>query len=204
MRHVIAAAAVLVLAVPAARAEGALETAPVVPAVTVDGRAVFPGQLEHGGTRFSLSGAGLFRWKWVVKVYAASFYFGEGVEPDPTSDVPRRLEIEYFVGLDGPDFGKAAQKLLADGFPPEVLAPLQERMERLHRAYVDVKPGDRYALTYLPDRGLELALNGRPLALVEGADFARVYFAIWTGRKPIDTGLRDALLAGNVTRPASG
>lgn len=170
--------------------------APARADVVVDGRARFPEALEHGGQRFVLAGTGLLRWKWIVKVYAASFYFGEGAAPDPEADVPRRLEIEYFVGLEGPDFGKAADKLLAEAHPESVLAPLRERLEALARAYVDVKPGDRYALTYLPGRGTELTLNGRPLALVPGADLARVYFSMWTGKRPIDGGLRDALLGG--------
>lgn len=167
---------------------------PERPALVVDGRATFDEALVHEGTRLELAGAGLLRWKWVVKVYAASFYFGEGAVLDPEADVPRRLEIEYFVKLDGPDFGKAADKLLADSFPEETLTPLRERLDTLARAYVDVKPGDRYALTYLPGRGTELSLNGKPLALVPGADFARVYFSMWVGEKPIDTGLRDAIL----------
>jgi len=163
-------------------------------ALVVDGRAAFAEELQHGGERFVIAGAGLLRWRWVVKVYAASYYFGEGVKADPAGDVPQRLEIEYFVGLDGPDFGKAAEKLLADAYPEEVLAPLRERLDTLARAYVDVKPGDRYALTYQPGRGTELTLNGRSLAVVPGADFARVYLSMWTGRKPIDPGLRDAIL----------
>lgn len=58
------------------------------------------------------------------------------------------------------------------------------------------RAGDRGTLTYLPGRGTELTLNGRPLALIEGADFARAYFDIWLGPDPIDAGLRDALLGG--------
>lgn len=180
----LAALAAALLAVPV----------PAAAAVTVDGRATFARTLEVSGEPLVLSGAGLFRWKYVVKVYAAAFYFGEGATTDPEADVPRRLEIEYFVSIDGPGFGRAADELLKDNLRPAELAPLRERLDRLHAAYVDVKPGDRYALTYLPGRGLELALNGKPLALVEGEDFARAYFAIWTGRSPIDRGLRDALL----------
>lgn len=164
------------------------------PHVRIEGVA-FPSSVDADGAPMRLAGAGLFRWKWFVKVYAAAWYVGEGADAsDLAADVPRRLEVSYLVPIEGPGFGRAARELLRDAFPPEVLAPLEERMARLERAYVDVKPGDRYALTYLPGRGLELALNGRPLAVVEGADFARVYFAIWLGDRPIDRGLRAALL----------
>jgi hypothetical protein len=160
-------------------------------------KAAFSRSLEVPGARLVMEGAGLFRWKYFLKVYAAAHYVGEdskGLSAD--ADVPRRLEIAYFVGISGKDFGKAADELLADALSPGQLAPLRERLGQLHRAYVDVKSGDRYTLTYLPNRGTELSLNGQPLALIEGADFARAYFGIWIGRRPIDAGLRDALLPG--------
>jgi hypothetical protein len=132
----------------------------------------------------------------VVKVYAAALYLPPGSGPfDPANDLPRRLEFSYLVGIAGRDFGPAAERLLAQGFGPEALAPLRDRLDRLSAAYLDVKPGDRYALSYLPGTGTELTLNGRRLALIEGADFARAYFAIWLGHRPLDEPLRDRLLA---------
>jgi hypothetical protein len=53
----------------------------------------------------------------------------------------------------------------------------------------------RLEFSYLPGTGTELTLNGRRLALIEGADFARAYFAIWLGHRPLDEPLRDRLLA---------
>jgi hypothetical protein len=160
-------------------------------------KASFPRTLEVPGARLLLEGAGLFRWKYFVKVYAAAHYVGEEARGRPAdADVPRRLEIAYFVGISGKDFGRAADELLSEALPPDRLEPLRSRLEDLHRAYVDVKAGDRYALTYVPGRGTELALNGAPIALIPGADFARAYFGIWIGTRPIDDGLRDALLPG--------
>jgi hypothetical protein len=37
-------------------------------------------------------------------------------------------------------------------------------------------------------------LNGTPLGVVEGADFAAAYFAIWLGPKPISDSLKAQLL----------
>lgn len=160
------------------------------------GEVSFTEQAAAMGEPLQLRGAALFRWKWVIKVYAAALYVPPGAGRfDPSDDVARRLEFNYLVGIEGRDFGPAADKLMARNFPAESLAPLRERIERLHAAYVDVKPGDRYALSYVPGQGTELTLNGRRLALVEGADFARVYFAIWLGERPLDDGLRDRLLA---------
>ena len=174
-----------------------LAAAPLAPgaaAATVRiGEVDFAPQVVDGETRLDLTGAGLFRWGWLLKVYAAAHYTAPG-GTTPGADVARRLEFSYLVSIDRGGFGRAAEELLARNNTPGELAPLQARIDRLHAAYVDIAPGDRYTLTYLPGRGTELRHNGRPLALVEGADFARAYFSIWLGEDPIDEGLRDRLL----------
>jgi hypothetical protein len=73
-----------------------------------------------------------------------------------------------------------------------VLPPVPTRADRA--AYRDVKPGDRYALTYIPGSGTELSFNGSPLVVIDGADFAAAYFSIWLGKRPLDPGLKDKLL----------
>ena len=49
------------------------------------------------------------------------------------------------------------------------------RIDRMNRHYRDIKPGDRYALTFIPGRGTELSLNGTALVTIEGDDFAAAY-----------------------------
>jgi len=188
----IAAALLALSASPAPSAATVAEPSAVVRVEEV----AFERRIEALGAPLELRGAGLFRWKWFVKVYAAALYVPGGAAAfDPTTDVARRLEFSYLVGIERDGFGKAADELLAGNFPPEAIAPLRARLDRLHAAYVDVKPGDRYALSYVPGQGTELTFNGRRLVLIEGADFARVYYAIWLGQAPIDRGLRDRLLA---------
>lgn len=165
-------------------------------AVNVSGVS-FRRALEAAGTPLSLHRAVLFRYKRIFRAYVAALYLGPGVGPDRVlADVPKRLELSYCVGIDGEDFGPAAEEILGRMYTPEQLAPLRERLDRLHRTYRDVEDGDRYALTYVPGRGTELALNGRPLVTIPGADFQRAYFSIWFGRRPLSSQLRDDLLAG--------
>ncbi|MCW8800766.1 MAG: chalcone isomerase family protein, partial [Desulfobacter sp.] len=57
-----------------------------------------------------------------------------------------------------------------------------------------VQPKARYALTYLPGLGTQLAINAEPLGTIEGLEFARAVFAIWIGKNPIDKTFRDRLL----------
>lgn len=167
--------------------------------------------VESGGVRFEarveapeplvLQGAGVLRWRSLIRAYAAAFYLPPGIATDRAlDDVPKRLEIEYFWDIEGPDFGRAASQLLVERLGTEGIAPLRERLETLHARYESVQPGDRYALTYRPGVGTELSKNGRSLAVIHGADFASAYFGLWLGDQPIDARLRDDLRGGTPQR----
>jgi hypothetical protein len=140
----------------------------------------------HGGAKL----------KWLLfDVYVAGLYLPPDAPPDRAlEDVPKRLEFHYLVSIDGKDFGPAGEKILARNLTPEELSPLAGRLARIRAAYRDVKDGDRYALTYVPGVGTELSFNGTSLVTIEGEDFARAYFSIWLGKKPLDEGFRRELL----------
>jgi len=150
-----------------------------------------------GGKPVPLRNTAVLRYLKVIKAYVAALYLPEGVKAEEVlADLPKRLEISYLVSIKGPDFHKGAAPVMERNQTPVELARLQGRLDRINAAYKDVKPGDRYALTYLPGRGTELALNGTPLVVIEGADFAAAYFGIWLGREPIDEKLKRDLLKG--------
>jgi hypothetical protein len=168
--------------------------ATTVNAATIEG-VTFAERHQIGATTLLLNNVGLLRYRIVFKGYVAALYLGEGVQAaEVLADVPKRLELEYFWSIAGPDFGKAAEKILSRNFSTDQLIPLRSRLDRLSMLYENVKPGDRYSLTYIPGRGTELALNGKTKGVIEGADFAAAYFAIWLGGKPIDDSLKAQLL----------
>jgi len=165
-------------------------------ALTVENVA-FADSVTIGGTPVPLHNAALLRYLKFIKAYVAALYLPDGVKgKDVLSDVPKRLEISYLVSIKGPDFDKGAAPVLERNLTATELGRLQGRLDRINAAYKDVKSGDRYSLTYLPGRGTELALNGTPLIVIEGADFAAAYFGIWLGRDPIDEKLKRDLLKG--------
>jgi len=144
-----------------------------------------------------IRGAALLRWLKIFKVYVAALYLPENGSPhDVLADIPKRLEISYLVSIPGPDFGKGAEAILERNNSPSEMARLRSRIDKLNAVYRDVKPGDRYALTYVPGQGTELSYNGRPLITIEGADFAAAYFGIWLGKDPIDLEMRSRLING--------
>jgi hypothetical protein len=155
----------------------------------------FADRYERGDVALSLQCVGLLRYRIVFKGYVAGLYLGAGVATDAAlTDVPKRLELSYFWGIQGPDFGKVGDEVLARNIDPDTLAGLRPRLEQINALYETVAPGDRYALTYVPGIGTELALNGRSKGVIPGADFAAAYFRIWLGEKSIDSSLRDQLL----------
>ncbi len=142
-----------------------------------------------------LCATGLHRWKRILRGYAAALYREDcGVSELDLAAAPIRLELSYFWSIDGRRFGEAAEKLLRRNLEPAEFRAIEARMRRLHASYRSVSPGDRYTLTWTPGAGTELALNGRPLASVEGQDFARAYLDLWLGDAPMDEKLRNALL----------
>lgn len=147
------------------------------------------------GVDLRLHGVGLLRYRLVVKAYVAALYLPEDGSPrDVLADTPRRLEIEYFWPIAADDFARATIEGIGRTRDSAGFAPLAERIERLNDSYEDVERGDRYALTYLPGLGTELAKNGRRLSVIDGADFAAAIFAIWLGPAPLDASLKSQLL----------
>jgi hypothetical protein len=154
----------------------------------------FAEQVRAGNVTLRLSCVGLLRYKLFIKAYVAALYLGDGaVASDVLADVPKRLELSYFWSISGADFGKVGDQILAQNVDAQTLDALRPRLDRINSWYRNVKPGDRYSLTYVPGGGTELALNGERIGVVEGADFAAAYFRIWLGDNPIDSRLRNEL-----------
>lgn len=156
---------------------------------------VFDKQVVVGKQALEIKGAGVLRYLRFIKAYAGALYTQPGLTPETVlSDTPKRLEIEYFHALKGKDFGPATYKGLSDNLDAGEIERLRPRIDYHNSLYVDVQPGDRYALTYVPGVGTELALNGMPIGVIEGADFAAAIFSIWLGKNPYDRQFKNALL----------
>jgi hypothetical protein len=169
-------------------------SAPSMGAKEIEG-VKFASRYDTGGMAFDLRCVGVMRWMYVIKAYVAALYLGPDVAPKIVlNDVPKRLEINYFYAIAAGDFVKATDITIAANTDAATLARLRPEIDALNSLYRDVQPGDRYALTYVPGRGTELALNGNALGLVPGYDFARAIFSIWLGAKPLDESLKSQLL----------
>ena len=144
-----------------------------------------------------LTGAAALKWALLFDVYAGAFYLPEGVSGSNwTEDVPKRLELAYFRNFKAEDFSSSSDKLLRDSLSAVDYQALEERLQRFYALFRDIKPGDRYSLTYRFGTGTELRLNDELLGVAPGADFAVAYFGLWLGPQPINENFRDSLLDG--------
>jgi hypothetical protein len=141
------------------------------------------------------TGTGMLRYMRVFKVYNAAFYLESGASVDEVlDDKAKRFEVSYLRSFSGEDFGDATYKALRKSIPEPEIDRLRPRIEYHNSLYESVQPGDRYAVTYIPGRGTELARNGKLVGVIEGADFAAALFSIWVGENPIDPDFKNALL----------
>ncbi len=155
----------------------------------------FDAEAEAFGTTLGLQGVGLLRYRWVIKAYVGALYLAPGTAPTRVlDDVPKRLELEYFYGIEGEKFGRAAEQLLRENLDRATFDSLRERLDTLHALYEDVEPGERYAISYQPGRGLALSKNGVVKGTIAGADFAEAYFSIWLGANPVSESFKSQLL----------
>jgi hypothetical protein len=178
----------------------ALAAGPLAAATVEVHQAVFPVQRQVAGETLELKGAGLAKFAGMLKICAAGLYAPPHREAMSVLDAPapvKRLEIEYFVRVGRDRFARLALETLGRQRGAGELGPHANTIEAIHRLYRDVVPGDRYALSYHPDRGMWVELNGETLGRVEvEAAFAAMYFGIWLGENPISKSLRRSLLAG--------
>jgi hypothetical protein len=172
---------------------------PAVRAAEIEGVS-FSDRLSVHQAGLRLHGTGLLRYRVFFKGYVAALYLAESFAGSAAqgvlADVPRRLEIEYFWAIPAEKFAWATVEGISRNTDAASFARLRQRIERINALYEDVEPGDRYAITYVPGVGTELARNGRRLGTIDGADFASALFAIWLGDQPLDESLRRQLLAG--------
>jgi hypothetical protein len=157
--------------------------------------AAVPPVLKEDGESFTCLGQTTFRWKSILKVYDIAFHLGTGQNAAKAlADIPMRLELMYHRAFTSDEIIKGGDTVLRRNVDAATFDKLSTRLAELNRAYVNVKAGDAYALTYVPGRGTSLRLNGNVLATIPGHDFAASYFSIWLGKDPISDSLRQTLL----------
>ena len=147
-----------------------------------------------GNEVLKIRGDGLLKWLF-FKVYRVALYLPLDVQSkNVLDDVPKKMVFHYLLNMNTEQFAQSGENLLVKNASEFELSQIKTELDAIHDMYRDVKKGERYSLTYLPGKGTELALNGEVLGLIEGYDFAAIYFRIWLGDNPVDDELKHKLL----------
>jgi len=159
----------------------------------------FSDRVTVADTELQLAGLAHLYYKIIFTGAVVGLYLQDPAQRDELLDgVPKRLEFVYFGSLDAGDFADAANESLSENLDPETLAKYRDQIDAFNDLYVDIEKNDRYAISHIPGRGLQLEHNGQVLGLVEGGEFANAYFRIWFGDKPFNRRLKTSLLSGDL------
>lgn len=156
----------------------------------------FPDSLRVNDQELNLAGTGILS-RWFIKGCKMGLYVPKAAgNEDLLKDIPKCLEFYYYRDIKAEQFGVAAWETMQSNWTENELSALKNDIDKLHEIYRDVSSGDRYKLLYIPETGTSLFLNGQLLGTVKGAEFAKVYYSIWLGDKPIDSYLKKHLTEG--------
>lgn len=132
----------------------------------------------------------------MVDIYAVALYAPAGITATQALDQQKdlRLELYYLREIDRDDVIDAATSALERQQTPATLARLKPDLDRLHSSFRDIEPGDRYALDFRPQRGMNLEINGKVVFSSHNDELVKAYLGIWLAPKGLSDSLRKSLL----------
>ncbi|HKK17602.1 MAG TPA: chalcone isomerase family protein [Opitutales bacterium] len=162
----------------------------------VAGSELFPERIKAFDRQFEKLGEYRYVYGLVFDLYEVALFAAPGADAEDVleADASFHLQFHYLRKIDKAIILKSADRMLEKNLSDEQRVSISERVDQINRAYRSVKKGDRSSLTYRPDTGTTLRINGEPVITIEGRDFARLYFQIWLGEQPISTSMKQSLL----------
>ena len=154
------------------------------------------------GQDLVLNGAGV-RTRVIVDVYVGALYVV--VKKTSAADVlaqdgAKRFQMTLLRDIAGKTmsdaFADGIQNNASDAERQSVKARADE-LTALITAIDEGKKGHVISLDFVPGSGTQVVFNGQPRGKpIPGDDFYRVLLRIWLGDKPVDAGLKRALVGG--------
>lgn len=150
-----------------------------------------PEIIKQSGAELRPLGSGRFRW-FGLHIYDAALWTPPGQSWN--WDQHFVLDIQYARDLVG--------KKIADASVDEIVRlgitkdqnKLAVWRELMHRAFPDVKKGQRITGSYHPNVGATFYHEGRVTEVVSDLEFARAFFSIWLDPRTREPKLRAKLL----------
>ncbi|WP_295761572.1 chalcone isomerase family protein [Undibacterium sp.] len=159
--------------------------------------------LQLANTELKLNGAGI-RYKAIFKVYVAGLYLKEKKTTVPEILAlagPKRVSLVMLRGLSNEDFGRGFVTGIQQNTEKAEKAKLIAQFVRFGELFASVpelKKGDVLICDWLPGVGTVMSLNGKQMGEpFQDVAFYNAILRIWLGEKPVDNGLKKAMMAEN-------
>jgi hypothetical protein len=154
-----------------------------------------------GAQQLVLNGAGVRTKLAFMKLYVGALYLPvKKTNPDEIIKVVGAKRVLMHVLADeltAKELIASLNNSLAANHIPAELALIESRLRDLNRMMGTVgvlKKGNTVFLDYVPDTGTRITINGEEKIVIKGEDFFQAMLRIWIGNKPVDGGLRRAML----------
>ena len=170
--------------------------APVDAAVVADVQ--FADTATVAGQSITINGAGLREFAW-VDLYVGALYLPRPMT-DPNSiikgEMPKRIVL-HFV------FKEVPKNRLGETFTDRIeddpaLQAIEPEIRRMVSLFETMYAGDEMILDYVPGRGVVLSIKGVEKGVFPGEAFMHATFDFFLGKDPIHTGLKKAMLKGQI------
>lgn len=158
--------------------------------------ALFPETYETEQQILHKRGEYRYVYRMFFKLYEAALFTEKTATPEDilSAKVPFHLSFHYLRKIDKSIIRESAQKMLEKNLSAAEFDRIAVRVDQINAAYKTVNEGERSSLSYSPGAGTRLCINGMPVITIAGDDFARLYFQIWFGEKPISKPMKSSLI----------
>lgn len=153
----------------------------------------FQDTYKEEGINLSLQGTGL-KTKFFIKAFVAGFYKSEDIRSNALGKYPKKIEVEYFVSIPAKKMNDFTVKSMKENITQNEFEQIADQISLMSRYFVNLKPGDRYSLTFIPGIGTKFVHNGDLVGTIQGETFAKALFSTWLGNKPFDKKLKKQIL----------
>jgi hypothetical protein len=160
----------------------------------------FDDTVKVAGKDLKLNGAGM-RTKFIIKVYAAGLYLPEKKNNVPDvlkQEGPRRVTLVMMRDITSDDFGQAFMTGLNNNVDKTEKSRFISQISKFGEMFGTIdslKKGDVLHIDWIPGTGTQCELNGKRVGeIVPDLNYYNAILRIWLGDKPVDNGLKPALL----------
>lgn len=159
----------------------------------------FDDKVSLGGSELVVNGAGV-RTKFGKRYVAVLYVPAKSGDANAVlnSKGPKRVTLHLLKDGDGKTFAKAFAGGMEDNSTPAELAAIKDRLKQFSEYMVsmgDVKEGTLVTLDWIPEKGTQINVNGKPLGKeIAGEDFFKALLRVWLGETPVQKDLKAALL----------